>query len=216
MIGLTTITVQGGGGDGSGEGGVGWSRIWFCGKRSSGEQRLWCGDWRSVGYWVRNGERRGCEGSLIILGVCFISHHSALITSGLEPVVHSRPPKLMRSLTRSVTQMYRKNVQQQVTFKQRAECKEKRVRPTLCFKGRPLPDFCKERGSPNNYMKKTLNPIHAKKIVDEQKFKKALCIATALKDAFMIKVAQSGIVTIDATQAELIPHLNCKSCRHTV
>ncbi|KAM7253674.1 hypothetical protein ACFE04_021828 [Oxalis oulophora] len=62
MIRLTTIAVQGGGGDGSGEGGVGWSRIWFCGKRSSGEQWLWCGDWRSVGWWVRNGERRGCEG----------------------------------------------------------------------------------------------------------------------------------------------------------
>ncbi|KAM7277898.1 hypothetical protein ACFE04_005032 [Oxalis oulophora] len=27
-------------------------------------------------------------------GVCFISHHSAPITSGLEPVVHSRPPKV--------------------------------------------------------------------------------------------------------------------------
>ncbi|KAM7274118.1 hypothetical protein ACFE04_028782 [Oxalis oulophora] len=27
-------------------------------------------------------------------GVCFISHHSAPITSGLEPVVHSRPPKI--------------------------------------------------------------------------------------------------------------------------
>ncbi|KAM7262211.1 hypothetical protein ACFE04_021288 [Oxalis oulophora] len=34
------------------------------------------------------------EQSLIILGVCFISHHSAPITSRLEPVVHSRPPKV--------------------------------------------------------------------------------------------------------------------------
>ncbi|KAM7265455.1 hypothetical protein ACFE04_003138 [Oxalis oulophora] len=34
------------------------------------------------------------EQSLIILGVCFISQHSAPITSGLEPVVHSRLPKV--------------------------------------------------------------------------------------------------------------------------
>ncbi|KAM7270872.1 hypothetical protein ACFE04_030086 [Oxalis oulophora] len=80
--------------------------------------------------------------------------------------------RFFRSLKRSLAQMYRQNVQQQVMFKQRVECEEKRLHPTLCFKGRPLPDFCKERGSPNNYMKKTLNPIHAKKIVHEEKLKK--------------------------------------------
>ncbi|KAM7268742.1 hypothetical protein ACFE04_010908 [Oxalis oulophora] len=48
------------------------------------------------------------------------------------------------------------NVQQQATLKQRAEYELKKLRPTLCFKARPLPEFYKERGSPNNDMKKVL------------------------------------------------------------
>lgn len=45
-------------------------------------------------------------------------------------------------------------VQLQVTLKEKAETELKRLRQSLCFKARPLPDFYKQRVAPNNQMEK--------------------------------------------------------------
>ncbi|KAG6790025.1 hypothetical protein POTOM_006168 [Populus tomentosa] len=45
-------------------------------------------------------------------------------------------------------------VQMQVTLKEKAETELKRLRQSLCFKARPLPDFYKQRVAPNNQMEK--------------------------------------------------------------
>lgn len=45
-------------------------------------------------------------------------------------------------------------VQLQVTLKEKAETELKRLRQSLCFKARPLPEFYKQRVAPNNQMEK--------------------------------------------------------------
>ncbi|KAF2316505.1 hypothetical protein GH714_041846 [Hevea brasiliensis] len=45
-------------------------------------------------------------------------------------------------------------VQLQATLKEKAETELKRLRQTLCFKARPLPDFYRERATPKNQVEK--------------------------------------------------------------
>ncbi|XP_038702793.1 protein WVD2-like 7 [Tripterygium wilfordii] len=47
-------------------------------------------------------------------------------------------------------------VQQQTTLKEKAETELRKLRQSLCFKARPLPDFYKDRGTSKNQMKKVL------------------------------------------------------------
>ncbi|XP_057983773.1 protein WVD2-like 7 isoform X6 [Malania oleifera] len=96
-------------------------------------------------------ENRSCSKSL---NACKNKLQSPILSTPLRFKTEERAAKRKERLEERFNAKEAQRVQLQAKLKEKAETELRKLRQSLCFKARPLPDFYKERGTPRNQTKK--------------------------------------------------------------
>ncbi|XP_057983769.1 protein WVD2-like 7 isoform X2 [Malania oleifera] len=88
------------------------------------------------------------------LNACKNKLQSPILSTPLRFKTEERAAKRKERLEERFNAKEAQRVQLQAKLKEKAETELRKLRQSLCFKARPLPDFYKERGTPRNQTKK--------------------------------------------------------------